>query len=114
MTPKRDALDEQLAIFETFVDLAHEMGASKVERTVAAFSDDGRRVELFFSHGDFSGTRFGFRAKEPDADAYEEVWLAEELATGALHRIMRDVVPLPDTTGITWLSLHGQLLHADS
>ena len=113
MARKRDTLDEQRAIFETFVDLAHQMGARKVQKGDATLSDDGQTVVLFFSHSDFPDARFGYRVKAPTEDAYEEVWLAEELATGALHRIMRDAAPSPDAAGITWLRLHGQLLRAD-
>jgi hypothetical protein len=71
-------------------------------------------IVFFFSHRDFPDAHFGYRAKAPGEDDYEEVWLAEELATGALHRVMRDTAPAPDTAGITWLGLDGQLLRADS
>jgi len=90
------------------------MGARKVQNGDATLSDDGERVVLYFSHSDFPDAHFGYRSKAPNEDAYEEVWLAEELATGALHRIMREAAPAPDDRGITWLYLHGQLLRADS
>ena len=114
VTPKRYTLGEQRAIFETFVALAHSMSARKVRRAEATLTDDGQAVVLLFSHDDFPDARFGYLAKAPTEDDHEDVWLAEELATGALHRIMRDVAPVPDAAGVTWLRLDGQLLRADS
>ncbi|MHB2027850.1 MAG: hypothetical protein ACYCPT_03420 [Acidimicrobiales bacterium] len=70
-------------------------------------------MDLFFSHKDFSNAHFGYRAKAPGEDVHEKLWLAEELATGALHRIMRDTNPAADAAGITWLRLNEQLLRAD-
>lgn len=114
VTPRKHTLDERRTVFESFVDLAHAMGARKVPNGHVTLSDDGETVILYFSHSDYPDARFGYRAKAPNEDADEEVWLAEELATGALHRIMRDVAPMPDDRGITWLFLDGQLLRADS
>jgi len=79
----------------------------------ATISDDGQRVELFSSHRDFPDARFGYRAKAPGEDDHEKLWLAEELATGGLHRIMRDTLAA-DSAGITWLRLDGPLLRTDS
>ena len=108
------ALDEQLTSFGTFIDFVHQLGVSRVQAGAdATIGDEGERVELFFVHGDFPDARFGYRAKEPGEDVHERLWLAEELATGALHRIMRDADPAADSTGITWLRLDGQLLRAD-
>jgi len=108
-------LDEQLTSFGTFIDFVHQLGATRVHATAdATISDDGQRVELYFSHGDFPDARFGYRAKAPGEDAHERLWLAEGLATGALHRIMRDTNPAADSAGITWLRLNGQLLRAHS
>ena len=107
-------LNAQLTSFEIFTDFAHQLGAPQVRTSVATISDDGQRVELFFSHKDFPSARFGYRAKEPGQDDHEKLWLTEELATGALHRIMRDAPPTADATGITWLRLDEQLLRADS
>jgi hypothetical protein len=71
-------------------------------------------VAWFFSHGEFPGMRFGYWAKTPGEDGHEVLWLAEELATGALHRLIRGAAaPAPDAVGITWLRLHGQLLRGD-
>ena len=69
-----------------------------------------RSVVLLFSHDDFAATRFGYRCKPPADDRYEEIWLAEEVATGGLHRMMRHDLPTPDESGIVWTHLHGQLL----
>lgn len=114
MTSKIRTLDEQLTSFETFTDLAHQLGALQVETTGSRISDDGQRVELFLSHRDFPHARFGYFAKLPGEDDHEQLWLAEELATGALHRIMRNATPSGDAAGITWLRLDGQLLRVDS
>ncbi|MHB1089040.1 MAG: hypothetical protein ACYC19_09815 [Acidimicrobiales bacterium] len=114
MTPKIRTLNEQLKSFETFADLAHQLGALQLETTDARISDDGQTVELYWSHRDFPHARFGYLAKPPGEDDHELLWLGEELATGALHRIMRDTTPTGDAAGITWLRLDGQLLRADS
>jgi hypothetical protein len=106
-------LNEQLMSFEMFTDFAHQYGAPQVRAADATVSD-GRRVELFFSHGDFPNARFGYRAKTPGEDVHEKLWLAEELATGALHRIMRDTTTIADAAGITWLRLDEQHLRVDS
>jgi len=114
VTPNARTLDEQLTSFELFVGFAHQLGAPQVQAADATISDGGQRVELFFSHSDFPDARFGYRAKAPGEDVHEKLWLAEELATGALHRIMRDTTPPADAAGITWLRLDEQLLRADS
>jgi len=114
VTPKVRTIDEQLTSFETFIDFAHQLGAPQVQAADATISSDGQKVVLFFSHSDFPDTRFGYLAEAPSGDVHEVLWLAEELATGALHRIMRDPAPTADTAGITCLRLDGQLLRADS
>jgi len=90
VTPKVRTIDEQLTSFETFIDFAHQLGAPQVQAADATISSDGQKVVLFFSHSDFPDTRFGYLAEAPSGDVHEVLWLAEELATGALHRIMRD------------------------
>ena len=114
VTPSVRTLNEQLTSFEVFTDFAHQLGAPQVQAAVATISDDGQRVEPFFSHEDFPNARFGYRAKAPGQDAHEKLWLGEELATGALHRIMREATPPADAAGITRLRLDEQLLRADS
>ncbi|MBW4078771.1 MAG: hypothetical protein HIU84_09770, partial [Acidobacteria bacterium] len=96
MKPNERALNNQLRSFENFADLAHQLGALRVLTTDARIGDDGSSVELFFSYGEFPDARFAYRAKAPGEDVHETLWLAEELATGALHRIMRDVDPKGD------------------
>jgi hypothetical protein len=62
----------------------------------------GRRVAVLFSHGDFPGARFGHRFPlEPFAEGHEQIWLMEEIDTGALHRMMRNE-PTADDAGIIW------------
>jgi len=114
VTPNVRTLNEQLTSFENFTDVAHQLGAPQVQAADATLSDDGQRVELFFSHSDFPNARFGYRAKVPGEDVHERLWVAEELATGALDRIMRDIAPAADAAGITWLRLDDQLLRVDS
>jgi hypothetical protein len=115
VTPNVRTLDEQLTSFGTFIDFVQQLGATQVHAAAdATISGDGQKVELFFSHTDFPDARFGYRAKAPGEDAHEKLWLAEELATGALHRIMRDNTPTADAAGFTWLRLDGQLLRVDS
>jgi hypothetical protein len=86
MPSERQTLDEQRYIFEGFVELAHLLGASPLRDGDIRIVDagDGRRVAWFFSHGEFPGMRFGYWAKTPGEDGHEVLWLAEELATGAL------------------------------
>jgi hypothetical protein len=105
-------IEEQRSLFQGFVALAHEMGATKIRNGEARIVGEGasRSVVLLFSHDDFPGTRFGYRCKPLADDRYEEIWLAEELATGGLHRMMRHDPPTPDESGIVWTHLHGQLL----
>ena len=114
VAPSVHTLGAQLTSFEVFTDFAHQVGAPNVQASVATISDDGQRVVLLFSHKDFPGARFDYRAKAPGQDDHEKLWLAEELATGALHRIMREDPATADATGITWLRTDGQLLRADS
>lgn len=106
-------LDEQLTSFATFVENAHQLGVPLVQAD-ATISDVDQIVVLFFSHGDFPDARFAYRAKAPGEDAHEELWLLEELAVGALHRVMRGDAPTRDAAGTTWLRLDGQLLRIDS
>ena len=115
MRPEHDIGDQVKAI-EQFLLEAERFGVRGLKNGDAAVTGERgthQRVVLFFSHADFPGVRFGYRCKPPNEDRYEEVWLGEELATGALHRTMRYDAPAPDETGIIWLRLHGQLLGLD-
>ncbi len=61
-----------------------------------------RRVAVLFSHRHFPGVRFGHRfPPDPDAAALEQIWLKEEIETGALDRMMQSQ-PAADETGIIW------------
>jgi len=72
---------------------------------------DERRVVVLFSHQAFPGQRFGYAYQPPaEADEYEDIWLMEEIDTGALHRIMRYDHPEADESDVTWVRLYGQLL----
>jgi len=106
------SIEEQRSLFQGFIALAHEMGARKVRSGETGVIDDGasRSVVFLFSHDDFPDARFGYQCKPPADDPYEEIWLAEELATGALHRMMRYDEPRADAGGIIWTRLYGQLL----
>lgn len=109
------AIDSQRGRFDDFAKTAASLGVRGLrdcETAVTATGADAR-VNLFFSHEDFPGVRFGYRCLEPGDDPYEEVWLCEELATGALHRMMGYDAPVPAEDGIVWTRLHGQLLGAD-
>ncbi len=113
VTPRRHDLNEQLTCFKAFTGLAHRLGATQVRTADATLGEDGEGVVLRFSHGRFPNVRFGYRAKPPGEDDDEELWLAEELATGALDRIMSDSPPPTDPAGVTWLRLDGQVLRGD-
>jgi hypothetical protein len=67
-------------------------------------SGDEAHVVILFSHELWPGVRFGHRFPLPgEADGYEDVWLKEEVETGALARQMRQH-PRPDDDGIIWTS----------
>jgi len=108
-------IEDQLDLFDGFSSVAASMGAREVKDCEARITGESldRRVVLFFSHDDFPAVRFGYRCKAPGEDRYEEVWLCEELATGALHRMVRYERPVPDEDDILWTRLHGQLLGED-
>jgi hypothetical protein len=112
VTPERYTLDDPPTGFAAFVALAHELGARQVHTAEISVSDGNQKVVLFFSHTEFPDARFAYAAKATGEDDHEALWLAEELATGALHRVMSGSVPAPDVAGITCLRLEGQLLRA--
>lgn len=60
----------------------------------------GRRVAVLFAYRDVPGVRFGHRYP-PDDTGTEQIWLKEEIETGALDRMMDDP-PAPDSAGIVW------------
>lgn len=61
-----------------------------------------RCVAILFCHADFPGARFGHRFPlEPFAEGHEQIWLMEEIDTGALHRLIRNE-PATDDAGIIW------------
>ena len=67
-------------------------------------SDENAHVVILFCHESWPEIRFGHRFPPPDeADGYEDVWLKEEVETGALARQMRQH-PRPDDDGIIWTS----------
>jgi hypothetical protein len=69
---------------------------------VLAGSGPRRRVAVLFCHQHFPGVRFGHRFPlEPFGKGHEDIWLMEEIDTGALHRMM-DNPPPADAAGIVW------------
>ncbi len=70
----------------------------------------GEPVAVLFSHSAFAGARFAHRFAPPGTVSNELIWLKEEIETGALHRMMRDVAPSPDDEGLIWTELNGALL----
>jgi hypothetical protein len=59
-------------------------------------------VAVLSCHEHFPGVRFGHRFPlEPFGEGHEEIWLMEEIDTGALHRMMNDPPPA-DRDGIVW------------
>jgi len=86
-TTSPERAEAQLEIFRRFGSLAVAMGAA-VHDCEARVTGDGR-VVLLFAHHDFPAVRFGYRCKPPGQARLEELWLSEEIATGALHRMMR-------------------------
>ncbi len=106
-------LQSQMAEYAGFAELAEAMHAGIGAITVRiAGTGDGRRVVVFFRQPDFPDELFGYRCMPPGADRHELVWLGEELATGALHRLMRSGTGTPDTDGVVWLRLRGSTLVA--
>jgi hypothetical protein len=107
-------LQTQVSEFERFAHLADAMGAEGIRVTVVriAGTADSRAVHMFFRDAKFAGVLFAYRSMQAVADPHERVWLAEEIATGALHRIMRSEQPIADRDGVVWLHLCGQRLVA--
>jgi hypothetical protein len=61
-----------------------------------------RRVAVLFCHEHFPGTRFGHRFRlEPFGNGHEDIWLMEQIDTGALHRMI-DSQRSADSAGIIW------------
>jgi hypothetical protein len=59
-------------------------------------------VAVLFCHEHFPDVRFGHRFRlEPFGNGREDIWLMEEIDTGALHRMM-DSQPSADSTDIIW------------
>jgi hypothetical protein len=88
VTPNVRTLDEQLTSFGTFIDFVHHLGATQVQAAAGAtISGDGQKVELFFSHGDFSDARYGYRAKTPGEDAQEKRTV--QAAIGLVAELLR-------------------------
>ncbi|MDA8071699.1 MAG: hypothetical protein M0Z82_08880 [Actinomycetota bacterium] len=110
--PGDAALQRQQAEFEQFVGFAQAMGVKglRVAGTRIVDTGESRSVEVLFGHDGFVGELFGYRCMAPGDDPHERVWLAEELATGALHRLMRDGRVDRDADGVVWLRLRGSVL----
>jgi hypothetical protein len=100
--------------FERFAELAGAMGVKglRVTDVQVVGTADSPRVHMCFQHENFSGALFAYESMPAGVDRHELVWLAEELATGALHRLMRDEQPLADKDGLIWVRLRGQVLAA--
>lgn len=65
-------------------------------------SGPARRVAVLFAYEPRPGLRFGHRFPlEPFGQGHEDIWLMEEIETGALDRMMQNP-PTPDHAGITW------------
>jgi hypothetical protein len=61
-----------------------------------------RRVAALFSRKHFPGVRFGHRFPlDPYGEDREQIWLKEEIETGALHRMMENH-PSADGAGVIW------------
>ena len=105
-------LQRQQSDFDRLQDLAETMGTTglRVAGTRIVGKGGSRSVALFFQHEDFPGEQFAYSGMVPEADPHERVWLAEELATGALHRLMRDGRVDRNADGVVWLRLRGSAL----
>lgn len=67
-------------------------------------------MALLVWHDDFPGELFAFRCVVPGEEPHERVWLAEELATSGLHRLMQSNRVDRDVDGVVWLQLRGWVL----
>ena len=105
-------LQSRVTEFERFADLADAMGAEgiRVAGVRIAGKADSRAVHMFFRHSGFPDVLFAYRSMPAGPDPHERAWLAEEIATGALHRIMRSEQPVAKRGGVVWLHLCGQRL----
>lgn len=109
------ALERQLAEFERFATLADAMRADiRVVMVRIVGRATSRAVAVFFHHDDFPDVFFAYRpVLATGTDPHEGVWLAEELATGGLHQMMRRGEPAADVDGVVWLRLRGSTLVAE-
>lgn len=108
------ALERQRSEFERFSALADGMGADiRVVTARIVGRADSRTVALFFQHDEFSDVLFAYRCCPPGTEPHKPLWLAEELATGALRRIMRSGQSLADIDGVVWLRVRGSVLVAE-
>jgi hypothetical protein len=78
----------------------HYAGQVTDTEVVITREGDEPQLAVLFAHPDFPGVRFGHRFP-PDDTSTEQIWLKEEIETGALDRMMADP-PAPDSTGIIW------------
>ena len=104
--------ERQLSDFERFPELADPMGADIEVVVVRLVEKPHAHVVVFFRQHDFPDVLFAYQSKPPGADRYEQIWFAEELATGALHRMMGDSDRLADSDGVIWIHLREQILVA--
>lgn len=101
----------QRSEFEQFPGLAEAMGVKGLRVAGTHIVGQGSpTVALFFRLGDFPGELFAYRCMVPGEDPHEQVWLAEELATGALHRLVRDGRVDRVVDGVVWIRLRGSVL----
>lgn len=109
------AFRRQRSELERFAELAGAMGAVRLRVVAVRLVEraGAQAVALFFRHEEFPDVLFAYRAMPPGADPHERVWLAEELATGGLVRIMRAARPVADVDGVVWLELRGSRLVAE-
>jgi len=107
-------LEGQVSEFERFGELAETMGVDGIRAIVVqvAREANARAVRMFFRHDEFPGVLFAYRSWPAGTDPHECVWLAEEIATGALHRMMRSKPGVADADGVVWIQLLGQHLVA--
>ena len=107
---QHEAVARQRRRLVAFADLASELGVYGLRDVALVGPQERGGLRLSFRLEAFPGVCFCYLAKAPGADDHEALWLAEEIATGALARLQREGALVPDAAGTVWLVVQGSCL----
>lgn len=111
----KGAMDDEAAARQrrrlvAFAHLAPELGVLGLRDVEAVAPQERSGLRLSFRLEAFPGLCFCYLAKSPGEDDHEALWLAEQIATGALARLRREGALVPDGAGTVWLVVEGSRL----